>query len=131
MFNRYIINKNGPDTIIVKENRAPTDESIKLLDEMQQKAFEKVMFCVKVDNNQLHDIVWYIYPDKYSYDYMAGFKFMLNGREISGKFKLPSKFDYRSEVPGKIYNEVLKEISKQVCYKLFEESVEILKEVYD
>lgn len=37
------IDKRGPSRVIVTENRAPTDESIKLLKEMEEKVEKKVL----------------------------------------------------------------------------------------
>ena len=40
----------------VKEKRAPTDESVRLLNEMQEKARENILATIKVDDNKLKAI---------------------------------------------------------------------------
>ena len=40
-----------PDKIEVKEQKAPTDDSIRLLNEFQEKTLNNIISKIKVDNN--------------------------------------------------------------------------------
>lgn len=42
---------SNPSRVDVHEHRAPTDESIKLLNEMQEKILKNIVAQFKVDNN--------------------------------------------------------------------------------
>lgn len=49
-----------PDTIKVEENKAPTDESIRLLNEMQQKAIDNLIAKVDVIDNIVQGTIYAI-----------------------------------------------------------------------
>jgi len=116
MFNTYKIDNSyrGPSKMDVTEKRAPTDESVRLLNEMQQKAFDNVVSCIQLSNNQLKDITCWIYPDQYSFDERARIRFELNGKVIDFTFKLPCKYIDASSVIPYIREKIVEEISKNV-----------------
>jgi hypothetical protein len=134
MFNTYKIDNSyrGPSKIDVTEKRAPTDESVRLLNEMQQKAFDNVLSCVQLDNNELKDITWWIYYDPYIFSEKARVRFMLNGRLFDKEITLPCKYTKSEEIPKLIMNKVLEYIAIEVTVKLFEDNTNIrqFKEIY-
>jgi hypothetical protein len=78
MFNKTIINQRGtklvPFTKEVNEHRAPTDESVKLLMEMEDAALSKVFKCFEIENTELHGIVWQVNKSRFSRELVIGYK---------------------------------------------------------
>lgn len=65
MFDRYQV---GPSSISVhetrtiNEHRAPTDESVRLLTEMEEKVLERVIFSEKTASNELQIFMLVLRP---------------------------------------------------------------------
>lgn len=71
-----------PDTI--QEHKAPTDESIRLLNEMQDKAIQNLIAKVEVRDNLVEGVAWAM-GNNYStmdFDVQLFFKFKINGHEF-------------------------------------------------
>lgn len=112
--------------IQVTEKRAPTDESIKILREMEEKMFDKVLFMGKVEDN-VFNAKWYIFHDQYSWDEQyCKCVFTLNGKEYDFKFKLPSKFVDRDQIIPIIKDEILKKLSTIFAIDLLGNHKEII-----
>jgi hypothetical protein len=82
MFNKYVL-KNNPTSyctksVKVNEHRAPTDESIRLLNEMQEKAQENIVDKFIVANNELNGNVL-IFEDPITAGYKIFVRFRING----------------------------------------------------
>lgn len=92
MFDRTTIQQGRTEyvpfekTVNITEKRAPTDESVRLLNEFQEKARENIIKTVTIDSNIAKCVC--IYYNDYTVDYRFNFqlKFILNGKEhiISG-----------------------------------------------
>ena len=55
MFDRTTINESrGPSHVTVNEHRAPTDASVRLLADMEQRVKDKVFGQVKLESNTFH-----------------------------------------------------------------------------
>lgn len=75
---------SGPSKIEVTEKKAPTDESVRLLNEMQEKAVQNIIDTVHLTNNVVDGVAI-----AYSNSHRSGIdqteyqiKFKLNGRDI-------------------------------------------------
>ena len=89
MFNKTVINQQRgtnyvpyEKTVTVNENRAPTDKSIELLNEMQEKASENLIITVKI-NNSICEAIAFIFRNNYvegRFDWM--FKVKLNSKDF-------------------------------------------------
>jgi len=73
----------------VIEKRAPTDDSIRLLNEMQESAFKNMLDSVNLKSNDLHgcaimtaQIAWKPFSK------IVKYKFILNGVEHFGDFEI-------------------------------------------
>jgi hypothetical protein len=133
MFNTY--NYRSGDSysrVHVTEKRAPTDESIRLLNEMQQKAFDNIISCVQLDNNELKDVTWWIYNDPHTFSEKARVRFMLNGRFFDKEMCLPCRYTKSEEIPKLIMNKVLEYIAIEITSELFcnEKNLRNFKEIY-
>jgi len=76
----------GPSHVDVHEHRAPTDDSVKLLREMEEKARNQIVgaFVTNKDND-FDGAVVYMRPSVMSADYNVYTRFKLNGQEYEFK----------------------------------------------
>lgn len=135
MFNSYKFeehthNSYSPSKIDVTEKRAPTDESVRLLNEMQQKAMDNLVSCVQLGNNELRDITWWLYPDHTSFEECARVRFMLNGKCMDKTFTMPSRYCDKDTILKTIVDHVVEVIAKEVVVDLLENETSFLKELY-
>lgn len=65
----------------VHEHRAPTDESIKILREMELAAQQKVLEAIRLENCEI-DGVLHCMKHTLSFDYMFKFIFSVNGKKM-------------------------------------------------
>lgn len=72
-----------PETIEVKEYKAPTDESIRLMEEMHDKAMNNLIAKVKVDTNLVKgECFCFEMPYSFAGSFKLVFKFNINGRDF-------------------------------------------------
>lgn len=109
---------NHPKTIEVKEHRAPTDESVKILKELEKEAMDKIVAMGKVEDN-VFNAKWYIYGDQYSWEDWCRCVFILNGKEYDFKFLLPCKYVSMSEIIPTIKSEILNKLTNIFTDSLF------------
>lgn len=69
------------EKVNVTEYRAPTDESVKLLNEMQAKAYDNIIYHVIVKNNTYEAMVMVSYNDYMENKYKFSVKFKFNGTD--------------------------------------------------
>lgn len=94
MFDKYSISPTVertterlvPYTKTVHEHRAPTDESIKIYDEMLEKARAAYVASVKVSTP--FEINIEVYKDHYRKGYEAHYHTIINGEEYSDKVEV-------------------------------------------
>lgn len=72
-----------PSTINVHEHKAPTDESVKLMEEMHDKALKNIIAKVKVEDNLVSGYVFLISQPTNMFEYKLVFKFKINGQEFT------------------------------------------------
>ena len=76
-------------TRTVNEYRAPTDESVRLLREMEQKARDEVFASVRLDSNEFK-AMFHWYQDALSAEKRVMIQFDLNGRRYQVPVSLKS-----------------------------------------
>mgnify|MGYP000881342611 CR=1 FL=1 len=117
-------------TVTVHEHRAPTDESVKLLNEFQQKAIENIITQVQIDTNEVKGmfIVLSCEPDFLHMRYV--YRFILNGKEYKGEFKIES-LEYRLSVDNYNYEKLMhlfyEKLAQSIAIELLNANTEILK----
>ena len=127
----YVDNSyRGPSEIKITEKKAPTDESIRLLNEMQQKSFDNVVECVQLSNNELNDITYWIYSDPYSFSERARIRFKLNGKVKDFNFSLPHKYYDKSEIQKNIMEKIYSEISKDIFSGFVDKNIKQLIDIF-
>lgn len=116
MLNSYHIHSHATEYIpfekTVKEIKAPTDESIKLYEEIKQKAYESILDSIIINNNTFNckaEIV----KDWQSYSNICYYEFTLNNKKIKGKIIVDSLLEKEDWIK-KIYEEA----SNQMAYEL-------------
>ena len=78
MFDKHTY--NSPSVIKVIEEKAPTDESIKLLREMEKEVEGKVLNAIRIEDNKLNAIVVESMLDVFGMDKVIHILFTLNGK---------------------------------------------------
>lgn len=90
MFNTYLSpQKTEYITKEVHEYRAPTDESVKLLREMEQKAKNEVVKSIQLESNYLNANV-YLSLDPMSFNNMFRVVFDINGHSYVSDIAIPT-----------------------------------------
>lgn len=96
--------------ITINEHRAPTDESVRILNEMTEKALKNIVSNFSTTNNTLQATVA-VYEDYRNSERQFLCKFVLNGKENILRVDIPT---YEYDTPEKM----VQELYKQVCNKL-------------
>lgn len=125
MFDTYV-NRHTTEyvdrNITVNEQRAPTDASLKLLNEMTEKALKNIVSNFSTTNNTLQTTVA-VYEDYKNSDRQFLCNFVLNGKQNILQIDIPI---YEYDTPEKM----VQELYQQVCNKLAAEIMQpFLKEI--
>lgn len=108
-----IINK----TVNINEHRAPTDDSVRLLREMEQKANDNVLKSTKVDNNSFNAVLHQMRDHLSDFDKYAVI-FSINGKKMQ-VFHNANSWDKKEETLISIRDKLAIEISTQILVDLF------------
>jgi hypothetical protein len=119
MFNTTTIHQHRHQTEVVDRNvtinRAPTDESVELLREMEAAAEDKLIYRGEIRNNTL-SAQWNVFEDMLCMAYRCGIRIKLNGNEHLLKFEImkfeaKTQFDavklIRDKLSGFIANQII------------------------
>ncbi len=122
--------------VTVNEHKAPTDKSVELLNEMQEKAQRNVIATIKIEENFLKAVAIY-YRDEMIMDRMTyHIRFELNGKEYTIEDYI-DKFEWRQEMSKSymglghetIFRALHKKFSEMVANELMKQSPEFLRSV--
>lgn len=94
--NSSVTNIRFPETI--QEHKAPTDESIRLMEEMHEKAIKNIIARVEVKTNLVSGEAFVIHNPIHIDPYKAIFKFKINDQEFTIEAKL-DKWEMMKEEP--------------------------------
>ena len=104
-----------PSTVDVNvtENRAPTDESVKLLREMEQKAQEQVLKAISINNTEVEGVL-HMMRNPLSCTYMFRFLYQINGKKMTtdyevNEFELP-KYKWIDGLINAVATDIAREI---------------------
>ena len=124
MFNST--NITSPSTVRVfsdtQEHRAPTDESVKLLREMEDAAMKRIIAAIKADNNDIK-FDWITAFSRESGEPESTLIMVINGKRIEEKF-CEHEFQFRSaqDAARIIIERVSKAVADKVLRGLFDDS---------
>lgn len=109
-----------PTTVNVNitEKRAPTDESVKLLREMEQKAQEQVLKAISINNTEVEGVL-YMMRNVLSCTYTFRFLYQINGKKMTTDYEVNefelSKYKW---IDGLI-NAIATDIAREILLKPF------------
>jgi hypothetical protein len=126
MFDSYVI-KRGPEhtSVSVTEKRAPTDESVRLLREMEQAVENRMLAAVRVNDTAFQCVVR-IHDDHMMGDKVLMAIFSVNGNKMTATHTMPyGNNDLESAVTGlrdqvakAIANHIASAFDKSLAYQL-------------
>lgn len=113
--------------VTINEHRAPTDESVKLFQEMTEKAHQSLLDVFRIESTVVKDAVISVHrqmsPENLNMPLIAFYRFTLNDDVIQGNVVVEddrpyteAKNDFRRLLSDEVYNRFIEEISR----KLFE-----------
>lgn len=130
------VSGGGPSHVTVTENKAPTDESIRLLNEFEEKARKNIIAKVNVVDNTIN-AVSIMYTDNSCTASREGdiyLKFSVNGKEynIHTKYDLygaDGNYKHSQELQSYLKSYTKTKVAKYILLHLEEEILRQLKEV--
>lgn len=85
MFDKYFIREgasHSTSNVKVEEKRAPTDESVRLLREMEEKACNNITNAIVIEDNVVNGSVMVFDIDPFDRHYRFVASFQLNGKDF-------------------------------------------------
>lgn len=83
----------SPSKIDIHEHKAPTEESIRYIEEVERKILDNIVAKIKIEDNIFKGEAFaYLYPTSYKHQFLFVFKFEINGTII--ECKKEHEFDY-------------------------------------
>lgn len=118
MFDRYVIEQRHTEYVpyekTVIEKRAPTDESIRLYEEMKEKAYSSILGSIELRDNVLNANC-IMYEEVFSRDKVCKYRLTLNGREITGEIRTSTlDFSDRQSLMQKIVDDASRHIAIEI-----------------
>jgi hypothetical protein len=124
MFDTYQVGKNTttyvPYEKTIIEKKAPTDDSIKLLNEFQEKATHNIIDSICIKNNIIEGIAIEVNESVWDFSTSIFFKFILNGKNI--QFKIDRKHEDKTPLSDFL----MRAMSEEISFLIFKD-IEILK----
>lgn len=113
----------------IHEHRAPTDESVRLLSEMERAAEKKLISVTRLESNTLH-ATWHLFEDMFNRQLRAECRLDLNGEIHNLTIVIDCGLRYNPDgIARKICDEVKEEISKIITYELFEKHSQDMRQL--
>lgn len=119
MFNTYIT-KTGRDSIVpyektVTEIKAPTDDSIKLYEEIKEKAFKSILSVWKIKDNLIEAEICF-FANKCTIEQEVLLIYKLNGKEFIKHIVTPRKVHFNAnEWIRKVYECIFESFKESLC----------------
>lgn len=110
-----ITNINYPKEININQNRAPTDESIKILEEMKDKIVDKLI-AEKITENNFEFVALYNFPNV-SLESKIRIIFLLNKKEHRIDVNY-NEFQPKEEIMKNIFFEISKVIAEELFIQI-------------
>lgn len=111
MFNKTTIYNTTPK-IDIHEYRAPTDESVRLLKEFEEKALEKLYSTTRLENNTFN-VVWHVFREYITLENKVVCRYKLNDIEYKFEFAIDSMYNSK-----KISEQVIEKVKNAVAEHL-------------
>lgn len=126
MFNKYITNQvtrreHSSSLINITEKRAPTDESVELLKDMEKSALKNIIDIIDVKNNLFSGRIIKLAKIDMSVNFIV--KMKINNKEISFEVNVPDYPDMDAQSQIEIFFE---NASKELLMILLKENPKVL-----
>ena len=109
------------DNVNVREYKAPTDESVKLLNESTEKALKNLVKSFSTSNNTLQ-VTWAFYEDHLRQESQFLCKFVLNNKTHTLEVGIPDwRFDKPEDMVKELYTKICNKLTQELMKPLFEE----------
>lgn len=122
MFDSYVLRTGGPSYVSqnteIHEHKAPTDESIKILNEMQEKARKDLLASVKVENNIFSCVITLFQQEIMTNSHVFMVKFNLNGNEYFMEDRV-SNTEIRRNPIEHVMRKIFEKVAEEITKKLF------------
>lgn len=120
----------------ITEKKAPTDESIRLLNEMEEKAKKNIIATIKIEENFLKAIAIYHRDDYVSDRMIYNIKFELNGKTHMIEDYIDN-FEWRQELSKsymglgneQIFKALMKKFSEMITVELMRQCPDYCKAI--
>lgn len=114
--------------VTINEHKAPTDESVRLLNEMQEKAKKNIIQTIKIGDNVLNAVVIYYQDDFIGHNINFTIRFTFNGKEYFIQDSI-DKYEYKFDSYMKLGSEIV----HKMLFTKFSEliTIELMKQSID
>lgn len=124
MFDRTIVHQ-APDhiraEITVTEKRAPTDDSVRLLREMEAKAKAEVIKAVAINDNLFNGVIHTMF-DALSYRATVRLVYSMNGKKLTTDYHIDDSRSLDDSIAGLI-DAVARDIAVEILRKPISEAM--------
>jgi hypothetical protein len=112
----------------IQEHRAPTDESVKLLNEMQEKALSNIIKSIRIDNNLLNGVVVHHFEEICMGEHKYTCLFSLNGVPFRVDLKVnPRSANSIEDMVSSFYTELSKKIAENIMKHVGSQLFEVIQ----
>ena len=98
--------------IRVTEKRAPTDDSMRLLQEMEKKVTDRIVASYVINDNVVTGAVLVTSLQASAFEYRHRIAFKLNGRDFHAKVETHAFPDSQQEAANELYEAVAKAVTE-------------------
>lgn len=104
----------------ITEKRAPTDDSIRLYKELEQKAENSIINKETFNDNNLNGVIIYKEMGSYIDKVKAHIRFSINAKEHHLSIEVPrTSIFQREETARLLYTAIIEELAKQFTIELY------------
>lgn len=114
-----MFNRTTHHSVTIEEKRAPTDESVRLLRDMESKAREQVIKSVTLPSNDLRGTI-HVMRDALSCGDRFRVLFSLNGKKHEHSFFMD---DFQNEGPEDVAQKIVDELSRYLASAILQKIV--------
>jgi len=118
MFDKVLLTQTNREYIpyekIITEKRAPTDESIKLYNEMKEKAYSSILKSIQINDNSLN-VSAVLFNDLASFERICKYRLTLNGQEVEGNIKVDV---FREKDKIDLLQEIVKRVAQDISAQI-------------
>lgn len=105
-------------TVTIHEHRAPTDDSLRLCQEMEEKVLQRILCRLQANDNALNFRAIVLLP-RIGINHEAVYSFILNGKEINGKIVVRMS-DAMTLSKTEIARQIIEDASRHIAIEILQ-----------